>query len=243
MKSNLILKKFDTDSVPGTMNIYDLRTFFGGKVAFIEDNISINSDAIEFSYVYGGKQTGYQYYDNENVPEAWETDYIENLTDLKDNKHSISLLNQTALDLNTNTRWKIEISARDILRDYLFFKFRESRVFQVIKYNEVYNKGLNSTIYNYIDNNIINNYKFDNMEYYVKYSNIPKNQSIKRNILLKFEPNFTEEVYIEDNKISNFNVVNLDEYAFDKIIINYFQIKPSNVYKFDYYFNLNFIKI
>jgi len=243
MKSNLILKKFDTEPVTGSMNIYDLRTFFGGKVAFIEDTININSDAIEFSYVYGGNQTGYQYYDKDSTPEEWETEYIENLTDLKDNNHSISLLNQTDINLNTNTRWKIEIDARKILRDYLFFKFRESRIFQVIKYNELYNKGINSTIYNYINNNILNNYKFDSIDLYIVYSDIPKTQSIKKNILLQFEPNFTEDVYSITNKISNFNVVNVDEFVFDNIIINYFQIKSSNVYKFDYYFDLNFIKI
>jgi len=243
MKSNLILKKFDTDSVPGTMNIYDLRTFFGGKIAFTEDVININSDAVEFSYVNDGKETGYQYYDKDSVPEEWETEYIENLTDLKNNNHTISLLNQTEINLSTNTRWKIEINARNILRDYLFFKFRESRVFQVIKYDELYNKGINSTIYNYIDTNIINNYKFVSIDLYVMYSNIPKTQSIKKNILLQFEPNFTEDVYTPNNKITNFNVISLDEYVFNNIVINYFQTNPSNVYKFDYYFDLNFIKI
>ncbi len=242
MKSNLMLKKFDTDKVPGIMNIYDLRTFFGGKVAFIEDNISINSDAVEFSYVYDGKQTGYQYYDKENIPEGWETDYIENLTDLKDNNHNISLLNQTSLNLHSNTRWKIEIRARDILRDYLFFKFRESRVFQVIKYDELYNKGINDTIYNYINTNIMSNYKFESIDFYIQYSNIYQ-QTIKKNILLQFEPNFTEDVYADLNHVSNFNIINLDEFVYDNIVINYFQIKPSNIYKFDYYFNLNFIKI
>ena len=243
MKSNLILKKFDTDPKPGTMNIYDLRTFFGGKVAFIEDTININSDAIEFSYVYGGNQTGYQYYDKDSVPEDWEVEYIENLTDLKNNDHTISLLNQSEINLNSNTRWKIEINAKNILRDYLFFKFKESRVFQVIKYNELYNKGINSTIYNYINKNIINNYKFDSIDLYIQYSDISKSQSIKKKILLQFEPNFTEDVYLPDNKITSFNVVNLDEYTFDNIIINYFQTKSSDVYKFDYYFDLNFIKI
>jgi len=243
MKSNLILKKFDTNNVPGTLNIYDLRTFFGGKIAFTEETININSDSVEFSYVDNGKETGYQYYDKDNVPEDWETEYIENLTDLKDNNHSISLLNQSSVNLNSNTRWKIQINARNVLRDYLFFKFRESRVFQAIKYNEVYNNGLNSTIYSYIDNNIMNSYKFDSIDFYVQYSNIPQSQSIKKNLLLKFEPNFTEDVYNSNNIISNFNVVNLDQFKFDDIVINYFQTKPSDMYKFDYYFDLNFIKI
>lgn len=243
MKSNLILKKFDTNSIPGTKNIYNLRTFFGGMIPFIEDVININNDSVEFSYVNNGKETGYQYYDKDNISDNWETDYIENLTDLKNNNHSISLLNQSSSNLNSNTRWKIQINARNVLRDYLFFKFRESRAFQSIKYDEVYNNDLNSTIYNYIDNNIMSRYKFDSIYFYVQYSDIAKSQTIKKNILLKFEPNFTEDVYKIENKISNFNIVNLDEFKYDDIVINYFQTKPSDTYKFDYYFDLNFIKI
>lgn len=243
MKSNLTLKRFDTSKVPGTMNVRDLRTFFGGKIAYTEDNIKINSDAIEFSYVSDGKEAGYQNFDKSDIPEDWETEYIENLTDLKDNYHSISLLNQTSVNLRTNTRWKIEINARNILRDYLFFKFRESRTFQVINYDELYNKAINDTIYNYIDWNILSSYKFDSIDLYILYSDIPKLQTTKKNILLQFEPNFLEDVYIEENKVSNFNVVNLDEFDFSNIIINYFQIKSSDTYKFDYYFDLNFIKI
>ena len=159
MKSNLILKQFETDKVRGTMNVRDLRTFFGGKIAYTEDFININNDSVEFSYVNAGKNIGYQYYNRDDNPSDWETDFIENFTDLKNNYHSISLLNQTSVNLNTNTRWKIEISAKDILRDYLFFKFKESRVFQSINYDELYNNGINDTIYNYIDWNVINNYK------------------------------------------------------------------------------------
>ena len=63
------------------------------------------------------------------------------------------------------------------------------------------------------------------------------------NILLQYTPNFTEDVYDIKNKISNFNIINLDEFTFDRITINYFQTKPSNTYKFDYYFDLKFVKI
>jgi hypothetical protein len=243
MKSNLVLKQFDTDKKPGTMNVRNLKTFFGGKMAITEDNITVNDDAIEFSYVYGGKNTGYQYFDNSDIPDDWEKEFVENLTDVKNNFHSITLLNQTSKDLSTNTRWGLEINARDILREYLFFKFKESRAFQVINYNELYNNSINDTIYNYIEWNVLGSYKFDSIDLYILYSDIPKSQSIGNNILLQFKPEFTGDVYLEKNKVINFNVINLDEYDFSKITINYFQIKSSDTYKFDYYFDLNFIKI
>lgn len=241
MKSNLILKKFETENVPGTMNVRDLRTFFGGKIVYTEDIISINDDAIEFSYVGSGRELGYQYYNKDNMPEDWEVNYIENLTDLKNNNHTISVLSQPTQNLNINTRWKIEIDAKSILRDYLFFKFRESRAFQVINYSELYNKSINNSIYNYIDWNVIDTYKFETLNFYVSYSNIKKEQSIKKVILLQYQSNFTEDVYDAKNKISNFNLL-IDEYNFEKIIMLYYQTKSSQQYKFDYYFDLKFIK-
>ena len=46
MKSNLMLKKFSRNSVAGTMNQKEIRTFFGGKMLYSEDVIKINNDSI-----------------------------------------------------------------------------------------------------------------------------------------------------------------------------------------------------
>jgi hypothetical protein len=243
MKSSLILKKFETDGVPGTMNVKELRTFFGSKMLSMENNIIINNDAISFSYVDGGKNTGFQYFDKENIPDDWEQEYVENLTDLKLSNTSLTLLNQSLADLNNNTKWRLEIKANNILRDYLFYKIRESRVFQGIKYSNFYNKGINESVYNYIDLNLKDRYKFDGIDLYVKYFDIPKQSSTRTGILLQFQPNFTENVYLPENKIANFSFISLDEYKFEKIIIHYYQTKPSITYKFDYYFDLKFVKV
>lgn len=243
MKSSLILKKFETDGVPGTMNMKELKTFFGGKMLSMENNININNDAISFSYVYGGKNTGYQYFDKDNIPDDWEQEYIENLSDLKSKYTTLTLLNQSVSDLNNNTKWRFEIKVRDILRDYLFFRIRENRVFQGIEYFKFYKKGINNSVYDYINWNLMDKYKFDGLDFYVKYYNIPEQSSIRTNILLQFQPNFTEDVYLSENKVSNFNFISLDVFKFEKIIFHYYQIKPSTNYKFDYYFDLKFVKV
>ena len=95
MKSNLILKKFSTNSVPGTMNQKELRTFFGGKIIYSEDNIYINNDSINFSQVVSDINNGYQYYDV-SLAKNKEINFYENLTDLKSNNQSISLLSQNS---------------------------------------------------------------------------------------------------------------------------------------------------
>ena len=241
MKSNLMLKKFSTNAIPGTMNQRELRTFFGGKIIYSENSIYINDDTINYSQVYSNYNNGYQYYDINSIPPDWETPFFENLTDLKANNQSLSLFNQTAIDLNNNTNWQITINGSSILKDYLFFKIKEQRVFKVINVNDLYSKDINNAIYEYITYNIFGRYKLDKINFYVSYYDI-SSQNIFSNILLQYNPTFNVSVYKPEN-LTNMTVVNYNAYNFDTITIQYNQSKPSNQYSFDYYFDLNFVKI
>lgn len=69
-----MLKKFSTNAISGTMNQQELRTFFGGKVLYSEDNIYINNDSINFSQLVSDYDYGFQYYDYNSVTE-WETQF------------------------------------------------------------------------------------------------------------------------------------------------------------------------
>lgn len=122
--------------MPGTMNQKELRTFFGGKVIYSEDTINVNSDSINFSQIVSNYNNGYQYYEPNILP-GWETEFFENLTDLKSNNHTISLFSQTQDDITNNTRWQINIDGATILRDYLFFKIKERRVFKIVEASDV----------------------------------------------------------------------------------------------------------
>lgn len=240
MKNNLILKKFSTNSVPGTMNQKELRTFFGGKIIYSEDNIYINNDSINFSQVVSDINNGYQYYDV-SLAKNKEVNYYENLTDLKANNQSISLFSQNSASLNNNTKWEITINGSTILKDYLFFKIKEQRVFKNINSDEVYSNDINNAIYEYITANIFGRYRLNKIDFYVNYYDIKK-QSIQDNIFLQYNPNFDVSVYKSEN-LSNMNIAGFDPYKFDLITIQYSQSKPSNQYSFNYYFDLNFTKI
>ena len=67
-----MLKKFNTNTVPGTMNQKELRTFFGGKMIYSEDTIYINDDTINFSNVVGDYNNGYQYFDIKTISALFE---------------------------------------------------------------------------------------------------------------------------------------------------------------------------
>lgn len=238
MKSNLILKKFNTNTVSGTMNQKELKTFFGCKIIYSEDNIHINDDSINFSQVVGEFNNGYQYYSKIS---DWETEFYENLTDLKLNNQSISFFSQTSSNINNNTRWQIVINGAAILKDYLFFKIKEQRVFKIINESDVYYNDINNAIYEYINYNIFSRYRLEKVDFYVSYYDI-KDQNIYSNVLLQYNPKFNPDVYKPEN-LTNMNVVGYDPYKFDTINIQYNQSKPSDQYSFDYYFNLNFTKI
>ena len=241
MKSNLMLKKFSTNTVPGTMNQKELRTFFGGKVMHLEDIISINDDTINFSHVVGDYNNGYQYFDISTIPDDWETYFSENLTDLKFNNQTISLLSQNSATMLNNTKWQIVINGSSILRDYLYFRLKEQRVFKMINANELYSNNINSAIYDYVNKNIFSRYRLEKVTFYVKYYDI-KNQNIYSNIKLQYNPKFDVDVYDSVN-LANANIIGFDPYKFDSIILQYNQIKSSSQYSFDYYFDLTFSKI
>jgi hypothetical protein len=143
--------------------------------------------------------------------------------------------------LNNNTRWQITINGSNILKDYLFFKIKEQRVFKLIHANEVYSNDINNAIYEYITYNIFSRYRLDKVNFYVSYYDIKK-QSVYDNIMLQYNPKFNHSVYTIDN-LTNINVSGYDPYKFDTINIQYNQSKPSDQYSFDYYFDLNFTKI
>ena len=173
MKSNLILKKFKTESVIGIKQLKDITMFFGGKMFDIEDEIIINDDSIEYSYFVDSnlKNTGYQFLSESDVI-LNETVYSMNLFDIKDKYHTISLLQQTKKDLKYNSKWELEIDLKTILENYIFAKIKESRAFKCISYLDVTNKDINLTLLEYIRNNLIGRYYFSNLDFYVQYFDI-----------------------------------------------------------------------
>jgi hypothetical protein len=240
MKSNLMLKKYSVNSVPGTMNQKELRTFFGGKVIYTEDNIYINNDTINFSQLVADYDNGFQYYDY-NSASGWETQYYENLTDLKYNYQSIELYSQSDINLSNNTRWLITINAADILKSYLFFKIKERRVFRNVHSKEVYDNDINKAIYEYVNYNVFSRYRLDSINFYVEYYDL-ETQSVYENVKLQYKPEFKVDVYKSEN-LSNMSVIGYDPYKFETVKIQYNQSKSSQKYGFDYYFDLNFTKI
>lgn len=238
MKSDLIITRFKTETVIGTKESSDTKTFFGSKMVDIEDVILIDNSNIQYSEIYTTGNTennGYQYYDDIDYKESI---YLIDLSDVKYNNHTMSLVSQSSIDLKSNTQWKLNINWKNILNDYIFYQLKNRRTFKCIKYTDVLSENINLYINNYVSDNLLNRYQFSQLNFYVKYFDLENGDEFT-DPNLSFNPIFTADVRNSENLIANVNTTVLDS----TLTVNYKQTQSSENKKFNYYFDLIFTKV
>jgi len=242
MKDNLELKKFEKEYVNGTYNLIEQKVFFNSKIMDIEDEIIIDNKSIQYYQIIDNNDDfgfGYQYYTKISKEKFEFLDVIV----LKKSNHSITLLQQDDVDKMYNTKWSININSRNILREYLFAKVKEYRTFKTLKSSDFLNKNINASIYDYINNNILDRYMVSKTNLYIKYVNITDNSVISETIK-QYNPKYDHSVKNDINYVKNANTLQSNTAdVLSDIIINYSQTKPSTEYKFDYYYEIIFNKI
>lgn len=238
MKNDLIITRFKTEPIVGTMSTFDPKTFFGSKMIDVEDEITVDESQIQYTEIIDSSNTnnnGYQYFvDVDDL----ETEFLKDLTVLKEDKHNIVLLPQSTLDLTNNTNWNLVIDWKDILLEYLFYKLKEFRTFKCINYTDVLSENINFFIREYITNNLLNRYKFTRLDMYIEYYDLENLDADKKPNLI-FDPLFTANVKNDDNLIKNINAVIFDT----TVSVSYKQTQSSTSKKFNYYFDLILSKI
>jgi hypothetical protein len=233
MKDNLMIKQYNVIYDNGTKNMKTSKSFFGTKLMDIEDSIIINNISIKYTDIYG-----YQYFNKNPI----EKESILNLSDIKKKNHQIKLQTQDDFNINNNTIWEILINIEEILRQYLFFRIKENRTFKTIKQENTKNNDINLSIYNFINFNILNKYKIDHIDFYIKYKSILNNNRFDKSV--QYNPLFDESLINTENLIQNYSFIKKDEFDnLSNVKIIYNQIKNSSEYKFDYYFNLIYKRI
>lgn len=238
MKSDLIITRFKTEPVIGTKDSNDVKTFFGSKMIDVEDIISVDNSKIQYSEVFDSGNTqdnGYQYYEDIDYKEKI---YLKDLSLLKSSNHSINLVSQSNVDLKNNTQWTMTINWKNILSEYILYKLKNRRTFKCIKYTDVMSENINIFMKKYIQNNLIGRYEFNRIDFYIKYYDLNAGDEYTDPNLL-FDPIFTSNTKTTENQIKNINATVAD----DVLLVNYKQTQSSETQKFDYYFDLIFIKI
>lgn len=237
MKNDLIITRFKTEPTVGTKNAYDPKTFFGSKMVDVEDNIIIDDINIQYSEIFNNEKpenNGYQYFEDLDKLERL---ILQNLSDLKLNKHTINLVSQSTVDLQNNTQWTLYIDWKDILIEYIFYQLKNRRTFKCVKFDNILSENINYYIREYIKNNLLNRYNFSELKFYIKYYDLDGgDENIDPNLL--FNPIFDPELKTDDNLVKNINVININ----DKLTVNYKQTESSGSKKFNYYFDLFFVK-
>lgn len=255
MKSNLTLKKYDTTKVGGVMSSKEVKSFFGSKLIDIEDVIYINNIAIQYSEVVKRRDVKHNHYQNYNhetravgaiTDLQSETVILKSLDDVKYENHSIDVLtpkDPKAGVKNQNYEWVMTINAKNILREYLFLRLKESRVFRTIKNQDLIEKNINAFIYNYINDNLLNRYNISDLSFYAEYFDVLKDSTIYQRQTIK-NPRFNKTVFKEENRVSAVSIVTPDYLSnLDTVQVKYNQIKDFKKYKYDYYFTLTYRKI
>jgi len=228
MRRSYISPEYRNNKIYGTFNMYEESNFFSSKMLEIEDLINISNEDI----IYYQKLTGEQL---DIIVESAQTSFLFSSSTSKLQNHTLTLdPSQPAYQKNNNTRWILEVNLSTIFYDYIFATLKKYRTFEGIKKEMTIESDVNAAIRKYMENNILNRYKFQSINLLIEYKDL-RDQNILRykNV---WKPTLTEaniftkkqtETASDDSKI--------------KVIFN--QERSSEEYCFNYFFNLLYKKI
>jgi len=227
MKRNYISPEFQYVPTYGSMNMKEQTSFFGSKMLSIDSYISVSDLNIIYYEADNGEQVSYLIEKN-NQP------IIYSMLDDKNSNHIIKLdESQSPVQKSSNTRWIIKIDTNTILSNFLFATLKKYRTFEGVTSDMTLNNSVDRSINDYITQNLLNRYKFSNLEFYVSYNHYSQSDTFK------YKNTFTE-IFDSSNLVKKIQSV-LDDKNFLTVIFS--QEQPSTSYNFNYYFNLYFEKV
>jgi len=228
MRKKGIAPEYNYIPIPGSFNMMEKRSFMGSKMMDIEDSIHLDNRDIVYYQQSSGEQI--------NLNQELTTDpSIYSTTVDKNVNHKIDFdPSQSDLDKNNKTKWIIEVNLRKCLRNYIYAQIKNNRTFEgILNTNTIY-KSVNESIYKYIDNNIINRYELNDIEFFLNYIDLTNN-NIKR-----FKTNYNPNIENKDNRFKSIRTVFSNDRSFVRILFT--QQQDSKNSTFDYYFNIIFNK-
>ena len=232
MRRDYISPEFDYTRTFGTYDMTESSSLFGSKMLEIEDELSLHNQSIIY----------YQNLQKEQIDVSVESSLpaiIYSVSDDKKSKHTLSINGaQNEFQRNGNTKYILTIQLEELLMGYIFATLKSSRTFEGVRNKMCRRNDVNGSISEYIIKNILNRYKLDKIDLYLKYNDLRLQTSLR----------FSNKWSVDTDAISTSNYllkkVEIDT-SFDRssVKINFNQEKSSQKYNFDYYFKLNFKKI
>ncbi len=228
MRRNYISPEFTYVKKNGSMNMIEQTSFFGSKMIDIMDSLTISNENIIYYQTQNKDQLNFSL--EKNLPPILYSSIID-----KNTNHVIkSDESQSKIQYESNTKWIITVDIKTILTNYLFATLKKYRTFEGVKNNMTIYNNIDTAIYEYISKNILDRYKYKSLQFFVEY--VPFSQDGS----LRYKNNFIEISNVS-NITNKIQVMVDDDQSVANIIFN--QENSSNLYNFNYYFNLDFEKI
>ena len=232
MRRDYISPEFDYTRTFGTYDMTESSSLFGSKMLEIEDELDLHNQSIIY----------YQNLQKEQIDISVESSLpaiIYSVSDDKKSKHTLSINGtQNEFQRNGNTKYILTIQLEELLMGYIFATLKSSRTFEGVRNKMCRRNDVNGSISEYIIKNILNRYKLDKIDLYLKYNDLRLQTSLR----------FSNKWSVDTDAIStsNYLLKKLEiDTSFDRssVKINFNQEKSSQKYNFDYYFKLNYKKI
>lgn len=231
MRRTYISPEFEYSRVYGTFNMKEESSFFGSKMLEIEDLLDLNNQSIIY----------YQNLNKEQINLEIETSLspvVYSLSDDKKNNHTLVLDdNQSESQRNSQTKYVMTIQLKTILENYLFAILKQYRTFEGVRNVMCSNNNVNFSIKEYISKNILDRYKFEKVELYLRYVDL-RDQNVRRFINNWYS---SDDIIVKENLLSKVQTETEFDESSVKVLFN--QEKSSQQYSFEYYFKLSWVKL
>lgn len=229
MRRTYISPEYQNRSVYGTLNMLEESTFFGAKMLEVEDSIYLDDQDIIYYQKLNGEQLDFSV-------ESSLPSFVYSASNNKLNNHTL-LIDETQpkYQLDNNTRWILTIDLKTIITEYLYASLKKYRTFEGVKNEMTMFNDINVGAKNYIQYNVLNRYKFKNIDLYIRY------QDLRNQNLLRYKNKWNNTIINPTYKLNQFQ--SQTEFDQSSIKITFNQEKPSSLYSMDYYINILFEKI
>jgi hypothetical protein len=229
MRRTYISPEYKKTETYGTFNMVEESNFFGSKMLEVEDSINIESQSIIYYQKTNGEQIDL------SVESSLDSIVYSSSTNKQKNHTLVLDESQSSYQRDNNTTWILNIELQTILSDFLFATLKRYRTFEGMKTEMTKNYDIDSSIKEYINQNVLNRYKFKSLDLYIQFKDL-RNQNV-----LRYKNTWNQLAYKPENKFSKYQ----KDLTFDgsklKVIFN--QDKSSKDYTFEYYFNILFEKV
>jgi hypothetical protein len=232
MRRTYISPEFNYNRVFGTFNMREESTFFGSKMLEIEDSLDLHNQGIIY----------YQSSNFEQIDISIETSLTPIVYSTSDDKkinHTLIIDDsQSDSQRNTQTRYIMNIDLKTILKNFLFATLKQYRTFEGVRNNMCYSGDINTSIKDYIEKNIVDRYKFERVDLFLKYVDL-RDQNVRRfNNIWSID---TDDVSKSEYQLKRFQTET--DFNDSTVKLTFNQEQSSQIYSFEYYFKLFWSKL